>query len=251
MPEINSTESLMVWIMNRLSEVYDNHAILKGGMVLRLLDCPRYTNDIDYVFVPYKSKKDIVDLIEKVLMELEGAKISHNLHSTSLRFIIDYQGFKTQIEANVALNCKTQPMSTTALAKPNNQLPRIINVMGFDWALAHKLAAWNERELMRDLYDIYFIHAILDVMPDLDILNTRLEKINYLKRTKAKNLPTKMSLAEFTDRLKRAIETLTPEDVQTELRDYFDQTELVGLDKKMKVGIKSLIEKLQANGYGQ
>ena len=52
MENIQSDEALRVWIINYFSEKLGKHAILKGGMVLRILDCPRYTNDLDYVFIP-------------------------------------------------------------------------------------------------------------------------------------------------------------------------------------------------------
>jgi predicted nucleotidyltransferase component of viral defense system len=47
MIEVNDTLGLMVWLINFLADRFGNKAILKGGMELRLLDCPRYTNDID------------------------------------------------------------------------------------------------------------------------------------------------------------------------------------------------------------
>lgn len=52
MTEIDDSEGLMVWLMNYLADTFGHSAILKGGMELRLLYCPRHTNDIDYVFIP-------------------------------------------------------------------------------------------------------------------------------------------------------------------------------------------------------
>lgn len=43
-----------------MQEDFKNHAILKGGMVLKLLGSTRKTLDLDYTFVPFKSKKEIV-----------------------------------------------------------------------------------------------------------------------------------------------------------------------------------------------
>jgi hypothetical protein len=195
------------------------------------------------VFVPFRSKNEIVPILENLSKELEGAQTSYLLHSTSLHFIIKYKNLSTQIEANVAEECKTSPLSTSSLAKPNNQLPRMIRIMSFDWALAHKLAAWNERELMRDLYDIYFIHAILDEMPNMGILKQRLGKIKYSKRV-SKKQPKQMPVEAFLEKLKLTVEKLEPEDIESELRDYLASDELVGLDKKIKIGVKSLVEKI-------
>ncbi|MDO8461725.1 MAG: nucleotidyl transferase AbiEii/AbiGii toxin family protein, partial [Deltaproteobacteria bacterium] len=156
MDTVKSNESLRVLIINHLGKRLGDHAILKGGMVLRLLDCPRYTNDLDYIFIPFKSKKEIAPMIEEALKELGGIKVHHRFHSTNVRFDVllknAFGTFKTQIEANVASDCATQPMTTGDFARQFQQSPQIIRVVRFDVMLANKLAAWNERHLMRDLY---------------------------------------------------------------------------------------------------
>jgi predicted nucleotidyltransferase component of viral defense system len=50
----------------------------------------------------------------------------------------------------------------------------IIQVIDFGIALANKLAAWNERRLVRDLYDIYFLYKMVCVVPDEETLQFRL-----------------------------------------------------------------------------
>ena len=112
--------------------------------------------------------------------------------------------------------------------------------MSLDWALAHKLAAWNERSLMRDLYDIYFLHTMLDVLPDRAILKQRLAKINYPGKGKSISTGKKMTLTEFLDKLYNAAQQITPDGVETELRDYFTSEELAGLSQKIKIGVKTL-----------
>ena len=72
MADINTVEELMLFIINLFGEHFPQSAILKGGMALRLLDCPRFTNDLDYVFIPYKSKNDIVDDVCKLLDSVDG-----------------------------------------------------------------------------------------------------------------------------------------------------------------------------------
>jgi len=59
----------------------------------------------------------------------------------------------------------------------DGQPARIIRMMSASWALAHKLAAWNERRLLRDLYDCYFFVARLGELPDIGELRNRLAKI--------------------------------------------------------------------------
>ena len=62
---------------------------------------------------------------------------------------------------------REREMSTSTLARSKNQQGRIIRVMNFNTALAHKLAAWNERDLIRDLYDAYYLFVVLHARPDL------------------------------------------------------------------------------------
>ena len=63
-----TSDGLFLWIMHRFAEVFANHAILKGGMAMRLIDSPRSTTDIDYVFMPYASKRNVRQEIEPGFM---------------------------------------------------------------------------------------------------------------------------------------------------------------------------------------
>lgn len=248
MDEIQSDEELRLWVINHLATKLAGHAILKGGMVLRLLHCPRYTNDIDYVMVPFTSKKEIVSLIQKAFRDIAELEISHTLHSTNACFFIAcrnrYGFFQTQIEANVAQSCEQESISTGDIAIQYHQQPQVISVMRFDVALAHKLAAWNERELVRDLYDIYFIHKNLDVLPNFDVLKERLLNIHYAKKVRGKAMPKRMTLEQFWEKLWHHTATLTQKEIENELRDYFEPDHLVGLDKKMKVALHQMGDKV-------
>jgi len=46
MSNIETTEELMLFLIHLFGENFPQSAILKGGMTLRLLDSPRYTNDL-------------------------------------------------------------------------------------------------------------------------------------------------------------------------------------------------------------
>ncbi len=244
MVPIESNEGLMVCIMTALADTLGAHAILKGGMVLRLLDCPRHTNDLDYVLVPYDSKKTIVPLIERTLQSQDGLEWTYRSHSTSVRFLVTYQKFSTQIEANVANACLSEPLSTSALARATGQTPRIIRVMRLDQALAHKIGAWNERGLMRDLYDIYFLHTILGKVPDLPTLKGRLARVQYAKNVARAGKPKTMRLSELCDKLRKAATTLTAKGVAQQLGDYLTPNEYVGLEHKIKISLAHLIDVL-------
>jgi predicted nucleotidyltransferase component of viral defense system len=232
----------MVVIINQLADKFATKAILKGGMELRLLDCPRFTNDLDYVFVPYSSKKDIKDLICKALKEIPNLDVSYSVNSKCIRYLIKYEAVQVQIEINVALECKSQELTTSSLARLKNQPSRIIRVMELSSALAHKLAAWNERGLIRDLFDAYYLAVILQVTPDIDVLQNRLA---HMENRHGSGKKVSMSLPAFIEKLKAEATRLNQKMIEAELRDYLARDELPGLDKKIVGGIGKIIEILQ------
>lgn len=248
-PENITLDSVIVWLMHRISEEFQDHAILKGGMALRLLNCPRSTNDIDYIFIPYSSKKEIMGGLNKILNEIPNAKIEKNMNSKAVKILIHLSKISLQIEASVSKECKAIAMSTNALASTVNQLGKIVKVMTLDVALSHKLAAWNERRLMRDLYDVYYIYQVIGEGPDLETLKARLNKIESrlpkLKRIK------KMSIDEFCSELKNNVNNITEDSIRRELSPLLDEVEIVGLDKKLKVTINKLVEFLGLVGGGE
>ena len=48
-------------------------------MVLRILGSPRFTHDLDYLFVPYRSKKDVVSEVVACLRSLDGAEVTYGV----------------------------------------------------------------------------------------------------------------------------------------------------------------------------
>lgn len=248
MADIVSQESLMIRLINHLSEVFGSHAILKGGMVLRLMDCPRSTNDLDYVFIPYQSKKDIVPLIRQALERLPDTRVEVKLHSTHARFLVTHTGargtFRAQIEASVAKSCPAEPLSTGSLSLRNGEPPHVVTIMRLDVALAHKLAAWNERGLARDLYDAYFLFRHLGKLPDRKTLSERLSDIVYAKSIKTKGGTRQMTLEEFCAKLQSAVRDLNERAFEREIGDYLAPQELPGLCGKVKIALTQLIERL-------
>lgn len=242
MKDFKTFDELAVFIINRFAELFGNHAILKGGMVFKLLGSPRYTNDIDYVFVPYKSKNDIKDNIYNELEKLFPGMVKYDVHSKCIRYHINYDNIKMQIEVNADLECGSTELSTVTLARVNNQPGKIVRAMSYGQLLSHKLAAWNERELFRDLYDIYFLYDILDEKPDIDILKRRLKRIVSAKRKAGMR---SMTLDEFISKLDKHITNFSSKDLSEELKDYLSRTELAGLDKKIKIAVKNLTSHLK------
>ncbi|MFV1980641.1 MAG: nucleotidyl transferase AbiEii/AbiGii toxin family protein [Rhodothermia bacterium] len=231
-----------MWLIHRFAEEFEDHAILKGGLVLRLLDSPRLTNDIDFVLVPYSKKREIAPKVRAIIEELADADVDINLHSSMLRATIRIDGVGVQVECAVAPECPSIPMTTAAMAEVNGYPPKVIRVMDPAVALAHKLAAWNERRLIRDLYDAYFFVARVGVEPDLATLEDRLRSIRSrrpeLKRTRT------MTIAVFKDVLSQALTKLTDRDVDEELGGLLPAAARVGLSVQIRVALTGALQSL-------
>ena len=237
--EVNKSEGLLLWLIGYFAEKFRNHAILKGGMVLRLLNCPRFTNDLDYLFIPYKSKKDIQSMLENAMSEIANSSFELTMDSKCLRIAFSYEDMKIQIEATVqdTDKCESEALSNSNLGQRYHISPLLVNVQRRDIALAHKIAAWNERSLYRDLYDIYFFVSVLGVTPDLLTLRQRLKNV-FRGRV---NKGFEMSLCELSENLLEAREKISQDAIEKELRPLLPGNELLGLDLKIRVAIQQLV----------
>ena len=239
-------DGLFLWVMHRFASLFDQHAILKGGMALRLLDSPRSTTDIDYVFVPYDSKLPVKVLIEEALAELEDATVEISMHSKMLRARVQVDAAQIQIEISVARRCAAIPMATGNFARSLEQPSQVVAVMDFGIALADKIAAWNERRLIRDLYDVYFLVGRLGARLDLERLDERFEKIeSRLPKLRNRKSMTRLELAE---ELKGCLRSLTQENVENELRPLLPPAELAGLALRIRASLSKIVEELDSHG---
>lgn len=238
MEMFKSTEALLSWIVDFFAQKFGNSAILKGGMSLRLMHSPRYTNDIDYIFIPFDSKKDAKTLVEDALSQVEGLSFNTTMNSKALRIIVDYVGQQAQIEINVEKECPSIPMSSSLLSTPYGYPARIIRVMEPGVAFAHKIAAWNERELMRDLYDVYQYESLFKAVPQMEILHKRLKCARSYK-----NIVAAKDLQALVEKMRKCAEGLTEGSFE-ELVPLLDSVELAGLSFRMRPSILALCDKM-------
>ncbi|HBC88731.1 MAG TPA: hypothetical protein DCZ94_17455 [Lentisphaeria bacterium] len=242
--KFENQEHLLVFIMDRIADRLTTHAILKGGMALRLTNSPRSTNDLDYVFVPFKSKKDIVDLVLECLKDIPGISCRHQLNSKCLRINISTDNnISVQLEANVMLECISSVLSNQNLAQKYGLAPRAVKVMSFEVSLSNKLAAWCERRLVRDIFDIYYLSVVLGKEPDLKTLAGRLDKLNFARNVKGKKRT--MTFHELATEMEEYVANLSMDQIEGELGPYFPPGELLGLDNTIKVGILRIINWLK------
>ncbi|MDZ4774039.1 MAG: nucleotidyl transferase AbiEii/AbiGii toxin family protein [Planctomycetota bacterium] len=243
-----TADGLFVWVLHRFAEVFEEHAVVKGGIALRLLDCPRSTTEIDYVFVPFKSKKAIATRIETVLREIEGSRVTMDVHSKMIRARLQVDEAAIQIEANVDVECPSTAMPTASLALRQNQPSRLVRVMTLERALANKLAAWNERRLLRDLYDIYYLAARLQTAPELSALRKRLARIE--SRLPALKQRKTMTIAELVTALRTALGELDQAAIRDELAPVLPKDEIEGLVPRLRAGVGRVIERLEREDGG-
>lgn len=132
----------------------------------------------------------------------------------------------------------TGPATAVVFDSPN--IEKFSAVISF--ALAHKLAAWNERRLIRDLYDAYFLITRTGVDPDPDTLKERLRNMQS-RRPELKRV-TSMTIDDFKEALLREVSDLTDRDIDEELAGLLSPTDRAGLSIRIRVALVGLLETL-------
>jgi chromosome condensin MukBEF MukE localization factor len=95
-------------------------------------------------------------------------------------------------------------------------------------ALSHKLAAWNERRLWRDVHDLWFLHSQLGTALDLAVLDQRLLEVRP-KRGK----PFSMSRQELAEQLRTAARSIDRGGIVEELGDTLPPSDLEGVELRL------------------
>jgi predicted nucleotidyltransferase component of viral defense system len=235
-----SQEALLVWLIGFFGQKFHNHAILKGGMVLRLLDSPRSTNDADFVFVPYASRKDLQAQVGNALDGVPDLKWSDRLDSRAWRLRIRHGGQLAQVEITVAQECASFPVSTGPLARVHGLPGNVVRVMDLPVALSNKLAAWNERRLWRDALDLWFLHSVRRTPLDYPTLDRRLDNVVVRK-----GKPRRMTRQELAQALRSTASTITRESVARELADTLPPDDLVGIETRLSTALGRLAQELE------
>lgn len=232
-------QELIARVVDLFARRFDKRAVLRGGMVLRILGSPRLTNDLDYFFVPYKSKKDIVPEILECLESIEGAKISHSINSKCLRVVLTAGGATIQIEAKAAMTARTSMASTRTLSRNFKLPPRMVCISDHSVSLANKLAAWNERRLIRDIYDVWF-YLQMGIMPDKETLETRLKKPDYSRLVSMSDRFPGSTAGEFYDFIRQWVSKLTDAEIGESMADYLPREEIAGLAMQFRAALAKL-----------
>ena len=101
--------------------------------------------------------------------------------------------------------------------------------------MSNKLAAWLERDEMKDIYDIYY-YAISGIVPDMGVLKKRLSKINYQRKTR---LSKTLSFSEFLSLLLERVNGLSDKEMES-LSPILPANELPSLKQKIQSAISRM-----------
>jgi hypothetical protein len=168
-----------------------------------------------------------------------------DLHSKMLRADLRVDGVAIRLEANVAQHCVTIPMATGGFAQSVGQPSQVVRIMSPSAALSHKLGAWNERRLLRDLYDCYYLAARAGASPDPGVLDQRLSKIeSRLPKLKGTRM---ISRAQLADMLRDEAGKLTDADLEEELAGLLPADELAGLAIRIRAAVEGLADAVKSD----
>lgn len=240
---MKNREEMLLRIMHVLGEKFRAHLVLKGGMLLRLLNCPRSTQDIDYTWLSTESKKILVKELEKALESLGDIQITAaNLNSRGIFVDVadlnnpDLRG-KIEIDVKPSLNLPSEGLSTIAIANQYAMVGRIISTIALPEAFSHKIAATIERDVARDLYDLSQFEPLCAY--DVGTLQKRLSRIE-IRRAK----PKAISFQEASAMLSQRLETLTEKLVAQELYPLLPPNQRQGLIPIIRATVSRVASRL-------
>jgi len=240
----NEKEHLLIEIIHYLSEKLKENIVLEGGMLLRMFNSPRFTQDVDYYLVSSHSKKLLAEEIKKTFEAFKSARISAvNLNSRGI--FIDMEGVKegagkVAVEINVVqeLNLPTEHVSTVSLSNQYSLTGRIVTTIALPEAFSHKISACLERQSMRDLYDISIFDSLCSFDPKT--LLKRFEKLSIRGQK-----PQKISLIKAADILDGRVRELNEDMLRDELYPLIPQEQQAGLAYVIKAAVMRVVQRLR------
>lgn len=242
---MKNREELLVRIMHALGDKFRKHLVLKGGMLLRLLNCPRSTQDVDYIWVSTESRKILAKQIEEVLSAMPEIVLDAIALNSRGVFIDvasrenpEIRG-KIEVTSQKSLNLPSEGISTTVLANQFALTGRIISAIALPEAFAHKIAATIEREVARDLYDLSQFEPLCNF--DIPTLRGRLGKIE-INRAK----PKAISFQDAAKLLKNKMDTITEDSLERELAPLLPPHQRKGLSPIIRATIARIATQVEA-----
>ena len=148
-------ENIIIEVVQALAKSSAGSQIaFKGGTALKLFyDLPRYSEDIDYDFLPDTSALDLFDsirnLFRKKRWEITDEAVKHYTLLLELRFTGPERNFHVKVE----ISTREKKLNTTVLSLRG--VPVLILEPSF--LMTEKLLTFIERQAGRDIFDAWFI----------------------------------------------------------------------------------------------
>lgn len=228
-------EKALLEVIHHISETFGPEAVLKGGMALRLHGIPRSTLDVDYCFQPHKRKHGFMEKLVHAAEELFDTPPRVTADSKKVQIIGTRNRENVIIEASCHDGFEPETLSTAALARSVHLQPQLISIMPLPIAFAHKLGAWLDRRLPRDLYDVHIFYTVLRAQPDLTLLQTRLQHPSYAKGVQ--NKPVLHTLDDFLHFLTQETEKIDAKILEEDLRGIVDERERPGIGRQIQATV--------------
>lgn len=237
------TEEIIAKVLSQLADVFKNQLILKGGVLLRLLNSPRSTRDLDYVWIRTKKRNLFGEEVKKSLNEINGISVT-DIQSNSRGVFIEIQDqssrqkVKIEISVVASTGLPPKPISTAVLAKLYNLKTQVIAAMDPSEAFSHKIAAALERNLVRDLYDLSQMEPLTPFDP-----KTLEERLSRLEISRAK--PRHVAFEEAANLLQKKLDQLSQKKIETELFGVIPDDQFPGLDLIIRATVSRIIQRLK------
>ena len=242
---MNKREELLARLMNFLAEKFKNQLVLKGGMLLRLLNRPREAGDLDYAWIRTKKRNLFAQEIKSALETLDGIQVP-GVQANSRGIFIEVadkssdQTARIEISVAESFSRPPQPMTTASLSQPYSLKPQVVATMDLAEALSNKIAASIERNQIRDLYDLMLMEPLTPF--DEATLRLRLSKIEI-----GRSKPKQITPREATEILTQRMQSLTGERIQ-ELTALIPDQSLQGMELIIKASLSRIIQKIEILG---
>lgn len=241
---MKNREEMILEIMHFMSDKFKDRIVLWGGMLLRLLNSQRSTQDIDYVLVSDESKKILAKRVEEFLGEMNGIKILNTeLNSRGIFIEVESRetpGIRAMLEINVlpSLNIPPDHISTVALSNRYSVVGRVISTMALSEAFANKIIAAIERDSLRDLYDI-------SIYEPLCVFDTKTLLDNLGRLSVNRNKPKAVSPRDAAEMLAAKADRLTAANIERELEPLISLDQLKGIEMIIKASVLRVVEKMK------
>jgi predicted nucleotidyltransferase component of viral defense system len=241
---VKNREELLIRIIHFLAEKFKTEIALEGGMLLRLLGCPRSTQDVDYVLRSSQSKKVLAerlrrifsqwDEIEIVAVKLNSRGVFLDVETTEKPFLKANIEIKVQAELGLPI----ESSSTAAVAREHKLDARVVSIVALAEAFSNKIAAALERTSARDLYDL----SQFEPLSAYDVVTLR-KRFSTLSVSRGK--PRSITFQEASRMLRKRIEALTELDLERELYPLLPPAQRRGLLLIIKAAVARIAARLE------